>query len=213
VTAPRVKVCGITRREDAELAVRLGAAAIGFVFWPSSPRVIAPEAARAIGAGLPSLVVRVGVFVNAPVAEVARVAREAGLDAVQLHGDEDVSQYASVPARVIKAVTAESDADVASALALPPHVTPLVDAHDPELRGGTGRRARWTGAAAIASQRGVILAGGLVAGNVADAIAAVRPWALDVSSGVEDAPGIKSAERLEAFFAAVRDGRGPSSRA
>ena len=201
---PRVKVCGLTRADDAAAAVRGGAAAVGFVFWPSSPRRIDPSLARDIGRTLPPFVVRVGVFVDAPPDEVAAIAQAAELDAVQLHGDESVEAYARVPARLIKTIAPASDEDVGRALRLPAHVTVLVDAVDRERRGGTGRRAAWPLAAAIARERPVILAGGLHADTVAEAIDAVQPWALDVSSGVETAPGVKSAERLEAFFAAVR---------
>jgi phosphoribosylanthranilate isomerase len=200
---PRVKVCGITRIEDASEAVRLGAAAIGFVFWPASPRAISVPAAREVAGAVPPLVARVGVFVNACADDVARIADVVGLDAVQLHGDERVDRYARVKSRLIKSVTLNSDEDVFSASALPAHVTALVDATDRARRGGTGQVADWSYAAALASRRPIILAGGLTADNVAGAIGQVRPWALDVSSGVESAPGIKSRERLEAFFAAV----------
>ncbi|HEX7780182.1 MAG TPA: phosphoribosylanthranilate isomerase [Vicinamibacterales bacterium] len=200
---PRVKVCGITRVEDASEAVRLGAAALGFVFWPASPRAISVQAAREVTSAVPPLVARVGVFVDASADDVARIADEVGLDAVQLHGDERIDGYARVKSRLIKAVTLNSDDDVFGAAALPAHVTTLVDATDRLRRGGTGQLADWSHAAALASRRPIILAGGLTAGNVAGAIKQVRPWALDVSSGVESAPGIKSRERLEAFFAAV----------
>ena len=200
---PRVKVCGITRIEDASEAVRLGAAALGFVFWPASPRAISVEAAREVAGAVPPLVARVGVFVDAAADDVARIADAVGLDAVQLYGDERIDGYARVKSRLIKAVTLNADDDVFVAAALPAHVTTLVDATDRARRGGTGQLADWRHAAALASRRPIILAGGLTADNVAGAIQQVRPWALDVSSGVESAPGIKSRERLEAFFAAV----------
>lgn len=200
---PRVKICGITRLEDAEAAVRLGADAIGFVFWPASPRVITTEVAREIARRLPPHVVRVGVFVDAGVDAVTAMTRDVGLDAVQLHGDETAHDYAHVPARLIKSVTLDDHAHIARALALPSPVTALVDAHDAVRRGGTGQRANWAAAALVASRRAVILAGGLSPDNVRDAIASVRPWGVDVSSGVESAPGIKNLERLTAFFHAV----------
>lgn len=203
MTPVRVKICGITRAEDAELAVRLGAHAIGFVFWPNSPRAIEPRAARAISDRLPPLVVRVGVFVDAAPDDVARIVQEAGLEAVQLHGDESTDLYERIPTRLVKAVTVASAADVERAATLPAHVTLLVDAHDPVKRGGTGQRANWKWAAALAARRPVILAGGVTAENAAAALRAVRPWALDVSSGVEDAPGVKSADRMKKLFAAI----------
>jgi phosphoribosylanthranilate isomerase len=200
---PRIKVCGITRVEDAAAAVELGAAAVGFVFWPRSPRRIAVETAREIGGILPPFVARIGVFVDMPVDDVARIVDDARLDGVQLHGDEKTDPYRQLKARLIKAVTLDSDTDVKAAATLPAHVTVLVDATDRVRRGGTGRVADWTNAAALAAQRPIILAGGLTAANAAEAIRQVRPWAVDVSSGVESAPGVKSRERLEAFFAAV----------
>jgi phosphoribosylanthranilate isomerase len=200
---PRVKICGMTRAGDAALAVQMGADAVGFVFWPESPRAVTPDVARAIAATVPPLVARVGVFVNAPAREVTEIVRSVGLDAVQLHGDEPVDAYASVPARIIKAVVLESAADVERAAALPAHVTPLVDAADRIRRGGTGSLADWSYAAELAGRRLVMLAGGLTAENVAEAVRVVRPWAVDVSSGVETTPGVKSAERLAQFFAAV----------
>lgn len=199
----RVKVCGVTREADAVLAVSLGAAAIGFIFWPRSPRAITPAAARSVHAQLPPFVSRVGVFVNASPAEVAEATRIAGLDVVQLHGDEPVEAYVDAGARVMKVATLETTADVERVLAWPSWVTPLVDAVDRERRGGTGRVADWALAAQVAAMRPTVLAGGLTAENVGEAVARVRPWAVDVSSGVEDAPGVKSPVRLRAFFASL----------
>jgi phosphoribosylanthranilate isomerase len=196
----RVKICGLTQAEDAELAVELGADAVGFIFWPKSPRVTTIANVRAIGRSLPGFVTRVGVFVNAPPDEVAATAAEAGLDAVQLHGDEDVAQYAGISARLIKGLPLDDDAAVQRVVDLPAEVTPLVDAADRERRGGTGRLADWSRAARVAAQRPVVLAGGLSVENVADAIRQVRPWAIDVSSGVEDAPGVKNAARMRQLF-------------
>jgi phosphoribosylanthranilate isomerase len=143
-------------------------------------------------------------LVTAPIDEVTATVREVGLDVVQLHGDEIAHEFARVPAQLIKSVTLEDAAAVGRALALPPPVTPLIDAADRVRRGGTGRAANWEAAAQIAARRAVILAGGLTAANVADAIATVRPWGVDVSSGVESAPGLKSLEKLTAFCRAVR---------
>lgn len=203
----RVKICGITRAEDAALAVALGADALGFVFWARSPRAIAPADARALHAGLPSFVSRVGVFVDASPADVADVVRLARLDVVQLHGDEPPSAYAASGARVMKVATLADPAAIDRVAAWPPEVMPLVDAIDPVQRGGTGKTADWTAAARLSARRSIVLAGGLTAGNVATAVAAVQPWAVDVSSGVEDAPGRKSAAKLREFFAALDGAR------
>jgi len=199
----RVKICGITRAEDAALAVELGASALGFVFWPDSPRCVSVEHAREIAAMVPPFVARVGVFVDASPEEVARIVRAVRLDAVQLHGDEPVGRYLSWDTRLIKAVRLDSDDAVDRAADLPVHVTPLVDAAYMIRRGGTGQIADWDRAAALSLRRPIMLAGGLVADNVIGAIRKVRPWAVDVSSGVESAPGVKSAERMTQFFQAV----------
>ena len=200
---PRVKICGLTRREDAALAVELGAAAIGLVFWPQSPRVVTIDQARAVVRDLPKHVTRVGVFVNAGPDEVASIVKAVDLDAVQLQGDEVIHDYATIPARIVRAMPLEREDDVAAAIALPSHVTVLVDAADRAKRGGTGQRANWKHAGTLARQRAIMLAGGLSADNVAAAVRVVQPWAVDVSSGVETSPGLKSADRLRAFFAAI----------
>lgn len=200
----RVKVCGITREEDAIRAAELGAAAVGFVLWEPSPRALSIAAAARLAAAVPAGVTRVGVFVDAAPAEVARAVREIGLDAVQLHGDEPVAEFSRVGARVIKAVTLETGRDVETAAALPASVTVLVDASDRVRRGGTGHRADWRLAAALSARREIWLAGGLTVENVADAVKQVRPVAVDVSSGVESSPGVKDAARLAAFLAAAR---------
>jgi phosphoribosylanthranilate isomerase len=200
----RVKICGLTRLEDAELAVALGADAVGFVFWEMSPRAVSIREVGAITRRLPPLVTRVGVFVDASPAEVEVAVRGSGLDVVQLHGGEAPEAYRAVGARVMKVAALDSEAAVGAVAAWPDDVMPLVDAIDHERRGGTGKVAGWAHAAALARRRPIVLAGGLTSDNVAEAVRTVKPWGVDVSSGVESAPGIKSAERLRAFFAAVR---------
>lgn len=208
----RVKVCGVRRLEDAMLAVELGASAIGFVFWPGSPRFIDPHRARAIAAALPPGVTPVGVFVDQPVEFVASVAGLVSLGGVQLHGFEAVGDYARVRPHLIKAIAVSNGFDPESACGLPAHVTVMLDAHDPVRRGGTGRTIDWSVAATVAAKRRTILSGGLHPDNVVEAVSRVRPYMIDVSSGVESAPGVKDPEALRAFFAAVAstdDGRQP----
>ncbi len=197
----RVKICGITRAEDALLAAELGAAAVGFVFWSRSPRFVEPARAREIARLLPPFVTPVGVFVDQPAGHVKDVASVVGLGAVQLHGNEDLGYARTLGRRVIKAASVAQAA--ARAEFWPADVTLLLDSVDAEGRGGSGQTVDWPGAAALAARRRVILAGGLRPENVAAAIQQVRPFAVDVSSGVESAPGVKDAERLRAFFAAV----------
>jgi phosphoribosylanthranilate isomerase len=201
--SPRVKVCGICRPEDARLAIELGASAIGFIFWPSSPRYCDPAHAHSIVADLPIHITAVGVFVDQSVDEIVQVAERVPLGAVQLHGHEVAADFARVKQPIIKALAVTSEFQASDVDRLPEDVTVLLDAHDPVRRGGTGRTIDWAKAAAVAARRRTILSGGLNAGNVRDAIAQVRPHMVDVSSGVESAPGLKDREKLEAFFAAV----------
>lgn len=197
-----VKICGITRGEDALAAVEAGAAALGFVFWPKSPRFVDPYRARAIVARLPPFVTTVGVFVNQEAREINEVAATARLSAVQLHGDEEPGFAAGLTRPVIKAVVLDGQARAWAEW--PPRVTLLADGTDPKRRGGTGTLADWTAAALVAKVRRLVLAGGLTPENVAEAIARVKPFAVDVSSGVEVAPGIKDHTRLGKLFDAVR---------
>jgi phosphoribosylanthranilate isomerase len=197
-----VKICGMTRPQDAERAVALGATAMGFFFWPLSPRRIGLEAARSIGRLVPASVLKVGVFVDAPAQELARTVDEAGLDAVQLHGSESPALVRGLEARVIKAVALGSpDAD--AQIAQWTGTTLLLDAHDPVRHGGTGRVVDWDRAAGLASRHEVILAGGLSPENVAEAVRRVRPAGIDVSSGVEQTPGVKDLVKLAALFDAL----------
>jgi phosphoribosylanthranilate isomerase len=200
-----VKICGITRLQDAEAAIDHGASAIGFIFWPSSPRFIDPYRARKIAKALPPFVSTVGVFVNQPREYINGVASLVPLSVVQLHGDEtpDFASHLSRP--VLKAVTQRERAGE-----WPKPAMLLVDVHDPVKRGGTGRVVDWSMAAALARERRIVLAGGLTPDNVADAVAAVRPWGIDVSSGVEEAPGIKDERRMAALFAAIHQLRIPT---
>lgn len=195
-----VKICGITRPEDAEAAVARGASALGFVFWPGSPRYIDPYRAREIIARVPPFVTTVGVFVNQPEGEVNDVVSVARLGAVQLHGQEGPAYAAGMGRPVIKAVSRLGPGMVDI---WPDHVTLLVDADDPVRHGGTGRRADWAAAALLSRRRRVVLAGGLDPSNVLAAVAEVRPFGIDVSSGVESRPGIKDPLKMTALFEAL----------
>ena len=209
MTLPLVKVCGLTRRDDVAAAVGQGAWAVGFVMWPGSPRSVTLSQLRALTTDVPAGVKRVAVVVNPHVEDVRRWRDEAALTTIQLHGGEDVEPFLSLGMDVFKAVSLESDADVERAAALPSEVTVLIDAHDPVRRGGTGERADWARAAALSRRRRVILAGGLRAENVQDAIAQVNPWGIDVSSGLESAPGIKDIAKIQTFFARLKSNRAP----
>jgi phosphoribosylanthranilate isomerase len=201
----RVKVCGITRLEDADLAADLGACAIGFVFWPKSPRFVDADRAKSIVRAMPPLVIPVGVFVDQPLDVVNQVAETVGLGAVQLHGHETPEYCSGIQRRVIRAIGLRETMDARLGDEWPPSITLLLDAYDPEKRGGTGRTVDWAVAAAVASKRPTILSGGLRPENVGAAISTVRPYAIDVSSGVEIRPGVKDPQRLRAFFQAVTE--------
>jgi phosphoribosylanthranilate isomerase len=202
----RVKVCGITRPEDAELAVELGAWALGFILWPHSPRAADPGVAAGIAAVLRRRVELVGVFVNATLDEIAHAAEELHLSHLQLHGDEGPSFCAEAGrrtgAKVIKAVRVSSAADFQDLERFHTDFH-LLDTAARGLRGGSGQTWDWGLAARRRRKIPAILSGGLTADNVAAGIAAVDPWGVDVSSGVEASPGVKDPGKLRAFIAAV----------
>lgn len=199
----RVKICGIRRTEDALLAAELGAWAVGFIFWPGSPRFIDPYRAKQICAALPPWIVPIGVFVDQPPNYVSDVAHLVKLGAVQLHGNESLEIVERMPHRVIKSVAMTPTFDDSSVDSLPARVGVLLDAHDPVRHGGTGKTVDWSRAAAVARRRKVLLAGGLCAENVRAAVDAVRPFGIDVSSGVEISPGVKDHDRMRALFAVL----------
>jgi phosphoribosylanthranilate isomerase len=202
----RVKICGITRAEDARLAVELGAAALGFNFYPPSPRYIAPSAAADIVQTLPPFVVAVGVFADeSDAARVASVARQAGVTAVQLHGPSfpaDDARRELQGFRLIRGVAVREGFKPEELAAIRASAF-LLDASDPNLRGGTGKTFDWNLAREAKRFGTIILAGGLTPENVGEAIRQVRPFAVDVASGVESAPGKKDPAKLRAFFSAV----------
>lgn len=204
----KVKVCGITHVDDARLAVELGAAMLGFNFYPRSPRYIAPADARLIMAAMPSGIALIGVFVNATLDEIASAVVVTGIGTVQLHGDETAEFCRRLKrrlpgVRIIKAFHTEPGFVPETAFAYPADAV-LMDAASAGF-GGSGIKADWACARAIASlMPGVLLAGGLDAVNVADAIRYVQPAAIDVCSGVESVKGRKDPARMRAFFAAVR---------
>ncbi len=202
--ATRVKICGITRWEDAQLAVELGAAGLGFNFYPPSPRYIDPAAARAIILKLPPLITAVGIFADESVGEhVAQVARESRVTVVQLHGPQfppmagALADFTRVRAVAVKeGFKPEMLRELAGDAF-------LLDAFDPELLGGTGKPFNWSLAREANRFGTIILAGGLTPENVGQAIREVRPFAVDVASGVEATPGVKDSSKLRAFFEEV----------
>ncbi|MEW6578589.1 MAG: phosphoribosylanthranilate isomerase [Chloroflexota bacterium] len=213
-----VKICGVTSLDDALRCAEAGADLLGLNFYPSSPRYLPPERARQIVAGLRSLLgstcpLLVGVFVNESAAAIARILDEVGLDAAQLSGDEPPETLAALDGRAFKALRPRDVHEAcASAQAVLPHApgddrlpTLLVDAYHPLLYGGTGESASEEVARAVTEiAPRVMLAGGLTPENVAGRVRAIRPWGVDVASGVERAPGVKDIGRVQAFIAAVK---------
>lgn len=202
----RVKICGITRPEDAATASVLGADAVGVVFYDQSPRRVSIEQAVAVVAALPLFVQAVGLFVDAESAEVEAALKRVRIDVLQFHGDEPPAACRSFGLPYIKAVRMRPGTDVRAqferyhdARAL------LLDAYRADVKGGTGTTFPWADIPALPG-RCIILAGGLTPANIEDAIRAVRPYGVDVSGGVEAAKGIKDADRMAAFFAGVRRG-------
>ncbi|GBG15117.1 phosphoribosylanthranilate isomerase [Novimethylophilus kurashikiensis] len=201
----RAKICGITRVEDALTAARCGADAVGFVFYEKSPRNVDVERAAQIVAALPPFVTAVGLFVNEDAATVLSIRQRVGLDLLQFHGDETPEYCQSFSAPYIKALRVRPElnliqyaADFSSARAL------LLDAYQEGVAGGTGKTFDWDLIPAGLSKP-VILAGGLDAENVGEAIRRVRPYAVDVSGGVEQDKGIKDVAKIAAFMRGVLD--------
>ncbi|HEY7186747.1 MAG TPA: phosphoribosylanthranilate isomerase [Vicinamibacterales bacterium] len=199
---PIFKICGITRLGDALFAVREGATAIGMVFWPRSPRRVDMAVAADIVAALPADVLAVGVFVNASIDEVREVVNTTGIRVVQLHGDEPPNYAAAIGRPIFRSTTLDNVADAAREW--PQDTTLLLDKADPVRRGGTGEVVDWSRAANVARERRILLAGGLTADNIEEAIVSVRPFGVDVSSGVEASPGVKDSSKVSQFLKNAR---------
>ncbi len=209
----KTKVCGLMNLDDARLAVDLGAWAVGFVFYPKSPRYLSPTRAYRIISRLPSSVRTVGVFVNSTLAEVRRVSKQSGICTAQLHGDESPEEGSLVGLPIFKAFRLNRKAEIAQVSSFVSSCQAIeavvVDAavSDPScssgLWGGTGKLANWKWAREARQVTKVILAGGLNAQNIRQAIEAVQPDAVDVSSGLEEYPGKKSGKKMEEFFQVV----------
>lgn len=204
MTAVRVKICGITRVEDALAAAKAGADAIGLVFYAKSPRAVDIEQARAILAALPPFVTSVGLFVDAERSELERILASVPLDLLQFHGDESVQQCEAFGRPYIKALRVKAGDDIAAQVARYPSAQGiLLDAYVEGVPGGTGEAFDWS-LIPQALSKPLILAGGLRPDNVAEAVSRVRPYAVDVSGGVEASKGVKDVEKVGAFIRAAR---------
>jgi phosphoribosylanthranilate isomerase len=200
----RIKICGITRIDDAHAAIAAGVDALGLVFYPRSPRYLDIESARLIVDQLPPLVTVVGVFVNQTIEQVREIADVVCLDILQLHGDETPEQCRRYGRPYIKGVRMRDGVDLtATAHAFPDCRGLLLDTYKPGIEGGTGETFSWKRIPAT-TIKPVILAGGLNPANVGEAIEKVRPFAIDVSSGVEKTQGVKDAQKIVSLVEAVR---------
>jgi len=196
----QVKICGITNKEDALFASECGAAALGFIFYPASPRYIKPEDAQKIISALPGEVIKVGVFVNEKAEEIAKIVKYSSIDMIQLHGDESPEYCRQFPASIIiKAVELKSCNDLNHALSYNASAI-LVDSRHAGLYGGTGLKANWELATALRNKKPLVLSGGLNENNIAEALRKVNPAALDINSGVEISPGKKDHGKLSRIF-------------
>jgi phosphoribosylanthranilate isomerase len=199
----RVKICGVTRLEDALAAARLGADALCFNLWPGSKRYLPPAAAREIVRALPPFVTTVGVLVDPSEEEALSAAAVSGVRVLQLHGDEPPEACARLPLPVVKGLRVAGPEALEALPRYPGVAAFLLDAASPGY-GGSGRTFDWSIARAAAARATVILAGGLTPANVGDAVRAVRPYAVDVASGVESSPGVKAPDLMARFIAAAR---------
>ena len=206
-----IKICGITDKDDALFAAGCGIGALGFIFYPPSPRYVSPVKAREIIAALPAGVAKVGVFVNHDIGEVRQIFDFCGLDFIQLHGDETPEYCRSFPAsRLIKAFFLQNDQDL-EALKLYRVRAVLVDRRDAGRYGGTGKMANWELALKVKAVQKLILSGGLGEDNIAGALSLVSPPAVDLNSGVETAPGRKDRDKIRRIVHIIRsmdDGAG-----
>lgn len=200
----RIKICGLTREEDVDAALAAGADAIGFVFYPPSPRYVSPQRAAVLAARVPAFVTRVGLFVNAAAEDVEHVLATVPLELLQFHGDEDVAYCARFGRPWIRAARVRPGVDLLEYAASFPGASGLLLDAFVEGYGGGGQTFDW-GLIPAKLPLPLILSGGLHPGNVTEAVRAVRPWAVDVSSGVEAAKGIKDAKKIVEFIAGVRD--------
>ena len=194
-----IKFCGLTREEDVDVAGELGVDAVGFVLWPNSPRALTIDAAAALVRKLPASITPVGVFVRPTAKEIEDAVNGAGIRVAQAHGVEDATPLLDAPCDVWAAISLTG-----STLAIPADMTILLDAQDDEQFGGTGRTIDWHAARKIAAIRRVMLAGGLTPQNVGKAIEVARPYGVDVSSGIEERPGVKNAKLMRDFVDSVR---------
>ena len=209
ISRTRIKICGITRQEDALAAIGFGADALGLVFVQASPRYVSIEQAQELVKPLPAFISKVGLFVNASSAEVSNVINNVALDYLQFHGEEEETFCTQFSKPYIKAIRLKPETDLLEIISkFKSAAAILIDAWHPDIAGGTGKTFEWSLLNELPKENipVIILAGGLNQENVNSAVHLIRPYAVDVSTGVEDSPGIKSAEKIRKFVTEVNRG-------
>ena len=201
----KIKICGITNIEDARAASDLGADALGFIFYKDSKRYVAPETVKDIISELPLFITKVGVFVKSDLNEILSIKEKTGIDIAQLHGDETPEFCRSIPFKVIKVIRVKDKSDLGQ-VAQYSDQDILFDTYSDKEYGGTGESFNWEILKDLSLSRNIILSGGLSPDNVLDAVKIVRPYAVDVSSGVESEPGKKDHKKIKQFIEAIKNG-------
>jgi phosphoribosylanthranilate isomerase len=205
ISNTKIKICGITNMEDAQAAADYGADALGFIFYKESKRYVDPEVAKSIVSALPPFITTVGVFVNHDLGEISRIKETTGIQVAQLHGDETPEFASSLPIEVIKVIRVKDKSDLDKVAQYSGQAI-LFDTYSDKEYGGTGESFDWKILNNLSSEKKVVLSGGLNPENVLEAIQIVRPYAVDVSSGVEDTPGKKDHTKIKKFIEAIKNG-------
>lgn len=205
ISDTRIKICGITNLKDAQAAVEFGADALGFIFYKESKRYVDPETANKIISNLSPFITKVGVFVNSDLEEIIEIRDKTGIDVAQLHGDESQEFCQSIPFRIIKVIRVKDKSDI-DRVAQYADQDILFDTYSDKEYGGTGRSFDWGILTDLSLPNRIILSGGLSSDNILDAVKIVRPYAVDVSSGVEAEPGKKDHKKIKAFIEAINNG-------
>lgn len=205
ISSTKIKICGITNMEDAQAAAEYGADALGFIFYKESKRYVDPQVAKSIISSLPPFITTVGVFVNQGMDEISQIKEATGIQVAQLHGDETPEFVSSLPIDVIKVIRVKDKSDLDKVAQYSAQAI-LFDTYSDKEYGGTGESFDWEILNNLSSEKKVILSGGLNPENVLEAVQIVRPYAVDVSSGVEDTPGKKDHTKIKKFIEAIKNG-------
>jgi len=201
----KIKICGITNMEDARVASDLGADALGFIFYKESKRNVSPETVKDIISELPPFITKVGVFVNSDLDEILSIKEQTGIDIAQLHGDETPEFCGTIPFKIIKVIRIKEKSDIGQ-VAQYSDQDILFDTYSDKEYGGTGESFNWEILKDLSLSKNIILSGGLNSDNVLDAVKIVRPYAVDISSGVECEPGKKDHKKIKKFIEAIKNG-------